>query len=392
MLLCACSCGRDFDPLIGPPAHPLEDTCLYARPGRSLVNDSQTQVSGARRVTLADVAAQAGVSMPTASKALNNRADVAEATRQQVLEVAQRLGYSPPPSRRPLQLPAIALVAQDLRSAYALSIIDGAAEASRAVGAVIAVTSANIPAVSRSTLQPLSEQWFIQLHRRDYLGVITTTTRLSVRQVSAAADNHLPVVSIDPTSPLPHGVVPVQSANWEGALTATEHLIGLGHRRIAVIGGPPASIPAQDRFRGFLTAMRNHGLSPDRRLAARGAYVVKTGYLAGRQWFAMPPDERPTAVFAGADACAIGVHRAAHDTGLAVPEDLSIVGFDDVDIAAWTTPPLTTVQQPLKEMASEAVRIILARRQGDESVSHPVSRFPTRLIVRRSTTAPPSSR
>lgn len=343
-----------------------------------------------RAVTLADVAARAGVSKAAASKALNNRDDVSAATRTRVLAAASELGYTKPTAHRPAPLQTIALVLADLHSVYALDIINGATTAAMGTGTSVAV-SRRQREDEGTDLAPLSPTWFTQMRSRGCIGCVVATVELSASQVAAARHAGIPLVVIDPIGHVHEGTASIGATNWNGGVQATEHLVNLGHERIAIINGIASSVPAQERLRGILSAMRAHGLTPDKRLVHTGLYVYETGFAGGTRWFSLPPELRPTAVIAGSDACAMGVYEAARRAGLRVPEDVSVVGFDDSEIASWASPRLTTVRQPLARMGAEAVRMVVEHRAGRPLVTSNPLQIETTLIERDST-APPALR
>jgi LacI family transcriptional regulator len=180
-------------------------------------------------------------------------------------------------------------------------------------------------------------------------------------------------------------MITVGSSNWAGARSATDHLITLGHRRIAWIGGPDASTAARDRFHGYRAALDSAGIDLDPTLVRSGRFDVGAGARHARDLLTTP--RPPTAVMAADDELAVGVLATAHELGLPVPQQLSVVGFDDTPQAAWTTPPLTTVRQDLDGMGRLAVQTVLALSSGE----HPPSRhieLATTLSV-RGTTGPP---
>ncbi|WP_311765826.1 MULTISPECIES: substrate-binding domain-containing protein [unclassified Actinomyces] len=283
----------------------------------------------------------------------------------------------------------MALVLADLRSVYGLEIINGATTAAMGTGTSIAV-SRRQREDEGTDLAPLSPSWFTQMRSRGCIGCVVATVELSAAQVAAARHEGIPIVVIDPLGPVHEGTVSIGATNWNGGVQATEHLVNLGHERIAVINGVPTSVPAQERLRGILTAMRAHGITLGKRLVHTGAYVYETGFAGAVRWFSLPPGQRPTAVLAGSDVCAMGVYEAARRAGLRVPEDVSVVGFDDSAIASWASPRLTTVRQPLARMGAEAVRTIVEHRSGRPLVTAVPMRIETTLIERDST-APPAA-
>ncbi len=194
-----------------------------------------------------------------------------------------------------------------------------------------------------------------------------------------------PFVVLDPRVPLDDGIASVSAGNASGAREATQHLLGLGHRRIAAITGPAGWTATEDRLVGYRAALAGAGIVRDASLEVRADFLVEEGYRAAQHVLGLP--ERPTAVFALNDNIAIGTIRAARDAGLSVPGDLSVVGFDDLEVAELVTPPLTTVRQPLAEMGRMAVSLLTRLLDGQRLEALKVE-LATKLIVRGST-APP---
>ena len=186
----------------------------------------------------------------------------------------------------------------------------------------------------------------------------------------------------------PTDVPTVGSANWNGGLAATRHLISLGHRRIAVIAGPADVMCSRARIDGYRTALEEAGIPMDPALVRHGDFFVGGGFTHGSDLLGL--DDPPTAIFAGSDLQALGVLRAARERGLHVPEDLSVVGYDDLPVAAWIGPPLTTVRQPLQEMAATAARMVLDLARGEEPRNLRID-LATELVVRESTAPPRAS-
>ncbi|KGM08646.1 LacI family transcriptional regulator, partial [Cellulomonas bogoriensis 69B4 = DSM 16987] len=178
----------------------------------------------------------------------------------------------------------------------------------------------------------------------------------------------------------------VGSANWNGGLVATRHLLGLGHRRIAVITGPNDVMCSRARVDGFRAAMDEGGVRLDPSLVRNGDFFVGGGYGHGMDLLSRP--DRPTAIFAGSDLQAMGVLRAARELGLKVPEDLSVIGYDDLPVSEWINPALTTVRQPLQDMAGTATRMLLSLSRGAPP-PNPRIDLATELVVRQSTAPPP---
>jgi DNA-binding LacI/PurR family transcriptional regulator len=195
----------------------------------------------------------------------------------------------------------------------------------------------------------------------------------------------IPVVVIDPAEEPGPGVMSVGTTNWQGGLSATRHLIELGHRRIAAIGGPAQLWSSRARLDGYRAAMLEAGLAVDEKLVCRDSFSVGGGRQQATLLLALA--DRPTAIVAGNDAQAFGVLQALGESGLRAPGDVSVVGFDDVPVAAWAAPPLTTVRQPLAAMAATAFRMLRAGGGDGTAQAHHME-LATTLVVRAST-APP---
>jgi LacI family transcriptional regulator len=184
-----------------------------------------------------------------------------------------------------------------------------------------------------------------------------------------------------PTADLPT----IGTTNWAGGLSATEHLISLGHRRIAIISGPPRLQCSRARLDGYRTALDAAGIGPDDTLVYQGDFYHESGFAGGQKCLAL--DQPPTAIFASSDQMAYGVYEAVRQQGLRVPADVSIVGFDDLPEARWSSPPLTTVRQPLSEMGVLAARTLLRLVRGEE-IETLRFELATQLVVRESTSTP----
>ena len=323
-------------------------------------------------MTIAYIAETAGVSAPTVSKVLNGKKGVSDDTRARIEELINRYGYRKPPNRSNV----LELVFRELRSMWAVEIIRGVEQVARKnrVGVMISAFG---------------------LHDSAGTLIGETVARrpqcvLSIAQLSDAEREQLqakgiPFVVFDPTSELPDDVPFVGATNWRGGRSAVQHLLGLGHRRIAMISGPEDVLCCRARQAGYESAMKAAGLPVDPALVVVAQLTREDGCVAARALLARP--ERPTAVFASNDLQALGVYQAAREAGLRIPADLSVVGFDDLPVVAWADPPLTTVHQPLTEMAAAATELALALGQGARPPQIGVE-IATSLTIREST-APP---
>ncbi|MEU4394284.1 LacI family DNA-binding transcriptional regulator [Kribbella sp. NPDC023855] len=329
------------------------------------------------RVTLATVAATAGVSVATVSKVLNGRSDVSESTRARVQEILRAHEYV---GRRPEQVERITveLFYQGFLNTYSVEVIQGVVEAGQAAGVDVVVGSH--PPASRSTGRAVP--WIRQLISNGRRAAIGITCELSAADLAALSRARLPLVVVDPVSIAQPDVTSVGSTNFAGGMAATQHLLSLGHRRIAYCGGPPSSGCNQARMNGFRGAMEAAGAPVPKEYVWLREFLYEDGLAGGEALLDLP--EPPTAIFAGSDETALGVMEAARARGLRVPEDLSVIGFDDTQVARLASPQLTTVRQPLREMGAVALRTALQLAAGEKVDSHHVE-LATRLIVRDST-------
>ncbi|WP_119728135.1 MULTISPECIES: LacI family DNA-binding transcriptional regulator [Thermomonospora] len=331
-------------------------------------------------VTITAIAREAGVSVSTVSKVLNGRADVAEGTRSRVEELLAKHAYPRGRRRGAPAEPAglIDLVFDELDSPWAVEIIRGAEEVAHAqgVGTVVsAIHAGSEPA----------RQWLDNLERRGSEGVVLVLDELDPARRARLEALRVPCVVIDPRGEPDPQVPSIGAANWAGGLAATQHLIDLGHRRIGIISGPAGVLCSRARLDGYRGALEAAGLPADPELVRHGDFHLESGYVQAARLLELP--DPPTAIFAGSDQQAFGACEAARERGLRIPQDLSIVGFDDLPVSRWFSPPLTTVRQPLAEMGSLAARMLLRLARGETLETRRVE-LATGLVVREST-APP---
>jgi LacI family xylobiose transport system transcriptional regulator len=332
----------------------------------------------AGRVRLAEVAAEAGVSLSTVSKVLNGRSDVAAATRTRIEQLLGDHGYR----RRTAaasHAPLIELVFHELESVWAMELIRGVEDVAQRHRLSVVLTESG-------TRQAPGREWLDGVLRRRPRGVVLVFSALPDHVKRQLRSRAIPFVIVDPAGDPEPDVPSVGSANWSGGVAATRHLIDHGHERIAVITGPADLMCSLARLDGYRSAMAMAGLEPDPRHIRYGDFHVQGGFGHAMELLAGP--DRPTAIFAGSDLQALGVLEAARRHGLSVPRDLSVVGYDDVPPAQWSSPPLTTVHQPLRQMAGEAARMLLHTEEPGRAAG-PRRELATRLVVRQSTAAPP---
>ncbi|MDT0317233.1 LacI family DNA-binding transcriptional regulator [Streptomyces millisiae] len=332
----------------------------------------------AARLTLAQIAETAGVSVSTVSKVLNGRDDVSADTRARVDAVLRRNRYV----RR--GAPATEPAAPGPRTVdLVLGGIDGSWPASVASGMEAAAHDAGLHVViSVARAEGRGPDWVDRALERGSSGVVVGLAEPTEDQLRRLARARIPCVVIDPLSDPPPGVWSVGTTNWSGAYEATSHLLDQGHRRIGLVTGPPGHLFARARIAGYRSAMSAAGAEAPPELLRHGTYDRASGRAQVRALIDLP--EPPTAVFVCSDHMAIGGYEALAEAGLRVPDDVSVVGFDDLPEARWVTPPLTTVRQPLKEMGGAALRT-LARLIAGEDVESPRTELATTLVPRGST-------
>ncbi|GHE31310.1 MULTISPECIES: LacI family DNA-binding transcriptional regulator [Streptomyces] len=332
----------------------------------------------ARRTTLADIARAAGVSVATVSKVVNGRGDVAPHTRTRVQELLHQHQYLAPVFRHseaePVDIPTIEVQFQGGLRSYVAETLEGIIDSAAELGATVVV--------SKATHAP---HWARDLVAAGRRAVIAVTSVYTAAHLNELARSGLPLVVLDPLHLPDSRVHSVGATNFAGGLTATRHLLSLGHRRIAYLGGPSMAVCNQARMHGYRAAMEAEGAKVPESYVRPGEFTYATGLHGAAGLLDLP--EPPTAVFAGNDDIAVGVIEAARARGMRVPEDLSVVGFDDTSLAEMASPPLTTVRQPLREMGGAALRTALRLANGETIESHHIE-LATALVVRTST-APP---
>ncbi|MFC3578301.1 LacI family DNA-binding transcriptional regulator [Streptomyces yaanensis] len=341
---------------------------------------AETTQRSMRAATLAEIAREAGVSAPTVSKVLNGRADVAPATRTRVEELLRAYGYHRRRSEA-ARSPLIDLVFHELESAWAMEVIRGVEKVARDEGLSVVLSE------SAGRLTP-GRTWADQVAARRPHGVILVLSDLDDSQRALLTSRSIPFVVLDPAGDPGADVPSIGATNWQGGVAATRHLVELGHVRIGAISGPSRMMCSRARVDGYRAALETAGLPVDPELIKAGNFHHEAGHRLGLELLRGP--DRPTAVFTGNDLQALGLYEAARELGLRIPEDLSVVGFDDLPVARWVGPPLTTVRQPLMEMAEAAARLVLDLGRADRAPGATRVELATSLVVRSSTGAPPA--
>ncbi|RKS73792.1 LacI family transcriptional regulator [Motilibacter peucedani] len=331
------------------------------------------------RVTITSIARAAGVSVPTVSRVVNGRADVSPETRKRVEDLLREHGYRRRPSTRPSGAGLIDLVFNDLDSPWAVEIIRGVEDVAHGAGVGTVVSAVH-------HRQASARAWLLEVRARASDGVILVTSDIEPPLHEELRKLDVPTVVVDPAGVPTLDVPTVGATNWSGGMSATSHLLELGHRRIGFITGPKRLLCSRARLDGHRAALESAGVAFDESLVRDGDFYHESGFLGAMSLLSMP--EPPTAIFASSDQMALGVYEAVRQRGLHVPAEISVVGFDDLPEARWASPPLTTVRQPLAEMGLHAARVLLRMIQGENIVS-PRVELATALSLREST-APPA--
>lgn len=340
---------------------------------------SEVGVAKGRRLpVMGDVARLAGVSHMTVSRVLNDPESVRPETRERVLWAIEQLGYRRNTAARSLvtrRSQTLGVVCFDTTLYGPASMLNGIEHAAEEAGYAVSVASLRRPTAEAATqaVQRLVDQSV------DGLVLIAPQAAEAMAFVRALPTS-VPVVAVENALP---NVTSVSVDQVLGARMLTEHLLSLGHETVHHVRGPSDWSEANGRVEGWLATLEEHGRPVPRELA--GDWSARSGYLAGQK---LARDRRVTAVFAANDSMALGVLRALHEAGVRVPEDVSVVGFDDTPEAAFMIPPLTTVSQPFREVGRRSIEILLGEIEGGEEAPASVV-IPPELVVRTSTAKAP---
>jgi len=331
-----------------------------------------------RRTTIEDVATTAGVSRQTVSRVLNDRNQVAEETCTRVLAAIEELNYRPDASARRLasrRTYILGIVTADLSDYTHARILEGAEAEAREQGYLIFASGAERGRSGEPLRSPLLSQ-----HQAEGLLIIYHGSHDDRYSIFEDIPDDLPVVTIGYAPPR-ENLVTIGIANQQAARMATAHLLGLGHRRIAHVTGPPEMYECQERRQGYEEALQEAGISPDDTLVAAGDWSSASGHRAMIQLLGHSTGF--TALFVQNDRMAMGALQALYERGLRVPEDVAVVGFDDIPSAPYFAPSLTTVHHPLYEVGRTGARLLIDLI--DDELTPPEDiRLETQLVIRRS--------
>ncbi len=337
--------------------------------------------AGIMRISIKDIARAAGVSHSTVSRALSNYPLVAATTRGRIRQIAAELGYSPNAIARGLvthHTQTIGVIVTSIADPFAGEVVRGIEQ--------VAGDSDYRVFLGTSHADPVREVNLVKGLRESQVdGIIVASSRVGASYMPLLSEIGIPIVLINSLQEGPY-IYSVSVDNAQGGHLATEHLLALGHRRIAYLGGPADHVSSRDRLTGYRDALSAAHLPFDSALVRDG----DGRFTSGEQIAELMAETRPpTAVFCYNDLTAIGVLRAVRRRGLRVPDDISVVGFDDLEFAAYVEPPLTTIHQPKTEMGRRAMKMLVDAMKGKEVPNYSA---PVELVLRSSTCAPQARR
>lgn len=357
-----------------------------------------------KKVTILDIARLAGVSRTTVSRVLNQKGEVDPATRERVQRIIEEQGFVPSLTAAGLaggHSRLLGMLVPTFTWTMIPELLRGIADVINNAPYELVLYSYNDEDLSRDHSAIIKRVMATQLTA----GILAVFPGRLSAQLTRLYQQGLPVVVID--DQFEQTVPWVHADNLTGAYLAVQHLIQLGHRRIAHIQGPPEYLASHDRYNGYLRALQEADITPDPDLVLTGDFLPPSGRACAERLFALPPEKRPTAIFAATDQMAYGVLAAAEEQGISVPADVALVGFDDDAPSAHVRPPLTTIRQPSFEMGKRGIELLLslvaaadepaaqqspvwnrARDSKTPQQSHPIPpariELPTSLIVRAS--------
>lgn len=328
-----------------------------------------------RMVTIKDVAREAGVSVATVSRVLNGSGPVSEQTGQRIREVAGRLRYVPHGGARSLitrKTQTLGVLLPDLYGEFFSEVIRGMDDTAQRHGYHLLI--------SRSHADRHGINTAMRAMRGRVDGVVAMSPDIDAESLLDAPAT-LPIVLLC-SMPRGTGADSLTIDNCTGSKAMVSHLIGLGHKRIAIIKGAPRNYDAAERMRGYRLALQQAGITPDPSLVCEGGFTESGGYVAALALLKVTP--RPTAIFAANDSMAIGALSALRESGVRVPEDIAVAGFDDIPLARYMDPPLSTVRVPTYDLGARAVEILLHGLRNKNDHTRQIELVSTELVVRRS--------
>jgi DNA-binding LacI/PurR family transcriptional regulator len=331
------------------------------------------------KTTIYDVAEKAGVSISTVSRVINNTGRISKKTKKRVLEVIEQLGYQPSVVASALtgkRTRTIGLIIPDVANPFFAEIARRVEDRGRELGFNLLMCNTDN--------NPETEEMYLSLLKQKSVdGIIIGTTTRNHRVLKELLQDQLPVALI--AQDIPELTIDVVSVDdYLGGYQATSHLVSLGHKQIAIMLGNLSRTSDKYRLQAFRQVLEDNGLELDEDLVIQTDYSLEDGKRAARELLTSP--KRPTAIFACFDFLAIGIYQAAKELGLHIPDDLSVVGFDNTILASIVDPPLTTIAQPIDEMGRQVMDLLVREIEGEKKTKQRVI-LPPELIIRQSTKA-----
>ncbi|WP_018143520.1 LacI family DNA-binding transcriptional regulator [Alloscardovia criceti] len=329
-----------------------------------------------RRKQLSDIALETGFSLATVSKVLNGRSDVASQTREIIAQALIDNHYV----RRnnpSTQSEYIEVVLQSFDTVWSLEVLRGVLNAAKSLGLSVITTE------SGNRSHP-DASWIDGVIRRSPHGVILVFSKLTNEEHKRLDEHHIPYVILDPAGNPNSQDSSVQADDWNGGLTATRYLIAQGHKDIGIITGPHTMLCSRARFDGYKAALAEADIEYNPAFTDEGDFTVD-GALQVALKLLKDPNHRPTAIFGSSDLQCMGIYEAARQLNISIPEELSVVGFDDIQTAQYLSPQLTTVRQPIEDMAQAALQMIVKSHENPQDYTPQRAILPTVLIERDST-------
>ncbi len=336
-----------------------------------------------QKLTISDIARLANVSKKTVSRVINHSGLVRQETRDKILRIVDKHGYQPDPQARALALRRsylVGLISNQPNPQYIVDMQRGILEAMGGTSYQLVVRPCE-----RGAADQYDELIEIITHQKLFGVILTPSISEDDELIGRLRQIECPYVRIAAVSlDTPENMI--ETHDYVGAAEAARHIASLGHKRIAHIHGPDTFLSASERLRGFRVGLAEYGLRIDPRYLLKGGYTFDSGMECGEELLAL--DERPTAVFCGNDEMAVGVYQAARRAGLRIPEDLSIVGFDDAPIATRIWPTLTTVRLPIVHMGRIATQLLISNQDRLSMEPPSATSVMPSLLVRNSTATP----
>jgi LacI family transcriptional regulator len=339
-----------------------------------------TKKTPTSKVTIVEVAKRAKVSLGTVSRVMNNNAHVSPETRERVSSIIQDMGYIANRQARSLKgmkTDVIGVLVPDLATSYIGEILHG-------IDSELALNQFELMLFTTHRAAIKEANYVANMVQGMVDGLLLVLPRTPSNYIGSLEKSKFPYVLIDHQG-MGNPCAAVGSTNWQGGYNATEYLVKLGHKRIGFITGSMDLRCSEDRLKGYRSALRTHHIPEDETLIYEGDFLQMNGYTGASALLNLP--EAPTAIFASNDVMAMGVMDAVRDRNLRIPDDVSVIGFDNIHQSALVYPPLTTVHQPLEQMGRVATQMLLNMLKNPKNDVGRIE-LPTELIIRSSTSTP----